>query len=327
MGSRSRNFALIGLPIVMVAVVLIALDADPRDPDPKGTYALIFAVVGVYVFSVLALQRLDIAAASRAAARPSIEPGTPLEDPMKASAADLWASLATGPIGEQAAEAHDHAWGLARKSNSTAWIVTALIFIGVPLTYLTGSFVPVLVCAGLVVLVAVAYLAGVLGGAGGVSLADAYEAIGRSAEPLGLELSERPQVGVGTRVVPPYGLKSEIRGALRFSGSRHGRGVEVTLDDGACEVRVEARGVPEFEAKARDGKVRGKRRGELPAAIEEALRAVPGSPAWKGTTASGDGEAVVVRQKPLAAQGWMPSLWLAERIAAAEPHKGPNASS
>lgn len=317
MRSRSGKIALLGLPVVVAAVVLIALDADPRDPDPKGTYALIFAVVGVYVFSVLAFQRLDIAAASRAAARPSIEPGTPLEDPMKATAADLWASLATGPIGDQAAEAHDRSWGLARKSNSTAWIITALIFIGVPLTYMTGSFVPVFVCAGLVVLVAVAYLAGVLGGAGGVSLGDAYEAIGRSAEPLGLELTERPQVGVGTRVVPPYGLKSEVRGALRFGGRRHGRRVEVTLDEGACEVRLEAPGVPEFEAKARDGRVRGKRRGELPTAVEEALNTVPSSPAWRGTTASGDGDTVVVRHKPVPAQGWMPGLWLAERIATA----------
>lgn len=323
MSGRSGKVALIGLPLVAAAVVLIALNADPRDPDPKGTYALIFAVAGAYVFCVLAVQRLDIAARSRAAARPSIAAGTPLDDPMSATAVDLWASLATGPISDEAAEAHDLAWGLARRSNSVGWIICALIFTGVPLTYLTGSFVPLFVCAALVVVAAVVYLAGVLGGAGrSGGLGDAYEAIGRSVEPLGLELSERPRVGVGTRPVPPYGLKSEIHGALRFDGRRNGRRVAVTLDDGSCEVRVEAAGVPAFEAKARDGKVRGKRRGELPAEIELALGAVPGSPAWRGAAASGDDGAVVVRQKPVPAQGWMPSLWLAERIAAAaQPSK------
>lgn len=302
----------------MVAVALIGLSADPRDPSPKGTYALIFGIVGAYVFLLLAVQRLDIRDAARASMQPTIEPGTPLENPMTATSIDLMASLAIGPVGEQAALAHDTAWGLARKSNNTGWIICALIFITVPMTYMLETFVPVLVGAALIVLVALGYLAGVLGGVGrGASLDDAYEAIGRSVEPLGLELHERPQVGVGTRVAPPYGLKSEVRGALRFGGSRHGRAVEVTMDDGGYELRLEAPGVPDFEAKARDGKVRGKRRGELPLEIESSLRELPGSPAWKGTAVSGDGEAIVVRQKPVPAQGWMPGLWLAERLVAA----------
>lgn len=237
---------------------------------------------------------------------------------MQASAPDLWASLATGPIGEEATEAHDLAWGLATRSNNTAWVICALIFTGVPLTYMTGSFVPVFVAAALIVAAALVYLLRLLGGGGrGGTLGDAYEAIARSIEPLGLDLVERPQIGVGHRVAPPYGLKSEVRGALRFAGRRHGRVVEVRMDDGAYELRLEAPGVPGFEAKARDGRVRGKRKGELPPAIEEALAAVPGSPAWRGTTlTAADGE-VVVRQRPIPAQGWLPGLWLAERIAGA----------
>lgn len=292
----------------------MALGADPKDPSPKGTYALIFGIIAAYVFVVLALQRLDLEAASRAQARPSIEAGTPIDDPMRASGADLWASLAIGPIGDQAIRAHDLAWGLARKSNSTAWIVCALIFTCVPMTYLLETFVPVFVGAALIVAVAIVYLLG-LSGAGGGELQDAYDAIDASLEPLGMSLVERPSVGAGVRPVPPYGLKSEIRGAVRFSGERHGRSVEVAMEGNECVVRLAGAGVPAFEAKARDGRVRGKRRGELPAEVEAKLGAVPNSPAWKGTALSADGEDVVARQKPIPAQGWMPCLWLAERVA------------
>ena len=238
MYSRSRKLALFGLPVVVVAVALVALSADPTDPTPKGTYAVIFAIIGAFVFALLGVQQLDMRDASRALSEPSIAPGTPVENPMTATQVDLWASLATGPIGDEAARAHDAAWGLARRSHSTGWIICALIFITVPMTYLLETFIPVLIGAALIVLVALAYLARLFGGGEGESLDGAYEAAGAAAGPLGLELVERPEVGVGTYAVEPYGLKSEVRGALRFSGQRHGRQVDVTLDDGGCEVRV-----------------------------------------------------------------------------------------
>ena len=160
----------------MVAVVLVALSVDPTDPNPKGTYALIFGIVGAYVFLLLAIQRLDIEAAARQRARPSIAPGTTIDNPMTVPEPDLWAALATGPIGDQAIRAHGLAWGLVRKSNNTAWIVCVLIFTCVPMTYMLESFVPVLVGAALIVLVSIAYLVG-LAGAGGGELQDAYDAI------------------------------------------------------------------------------------------------------------------------------------------------------
>ncbi len=298
----------------MVAVVLVALSVDPTDPNPKGTYALIFGIVGAYVFLLLAIQRLDIEAAARQRARPSIAPGTTIDNPMTVPEPDLWAALATGPIGDQAIRAHGLAWGLVRKSNNTAWIVCVLIFTCVPMTYMLESFVPVLVGAALIVLVSIAYLVG-LAGAGGGELQDAYDAIDASLEPLGMSLVERPSIGAGFRPVPPYGLKSEIRGAVRFSGERDGRAVGVTMEGNECVVRLAAPGIPAFEAKTRDGKVRGKRRGDLPAEIEVVLGAIPGSPAWKGTTLSSDGDEIVARQKPIPERGWMPCLWLAERVA------------
>lgn len=318
MYSRSRKLALLGLPVVVVACVLVALSADPTDPTPKGTYAAVFGIVGAFVVALLVVQDLDLRDASRAASQPSIEAGTPIDNPMTAPMVDLWASLAVGPISDEAARANDAAWGLARRSQRTGWIVFALIFVTVPMTYMLETFVPVLIGAALIVIVAVVYLAGLLGGpgGGGGSLDDAYEEIDASMRPLGLAVTERPEIGVGTRAVPPYGLKSEVSGALRMEGHRHGRRVEVAMDDGGYEVRVFGSTLfPAFEAKARDGKVRGKRKGELPPEVEESLRAVPGSTAWKGTAAGADADGIVVRQKPIPEQGWLPGLWLAERLA------------
>jgi len=310
--------AILGLPVVVVACVLVALNADPTDPTPKGTYAAVFGIIGAFVVVLLVVQELDLREAHRAASRPSIEPGTPVDNPMTTPMVDLWASLAIAPISDEAARANDASWGLVRRSQRTGWIVFALIFVTVPMTYMLETFVPVLIGAALIVIVAVVYLAGLLGGpgGGGGSLDEAYEEIDASMRPLGLAVTERPEIGVGTRAVPPYGLKSEVSGALRMDGRRHGRRVEVMMDDGGCEVRVHgSTAFPAFEAKARDGKVRGKRKGELPPEVEAVLASVPGSTAWKGTAASSDADGIVVRQKPIPGQGWLPGLWLAERLA------------
>ena len=119
-----------------------------------------------------------------------------------------------------------------------------------------------------------------------------------------------------TRPTPPYGLKTDVRGAVRFSGERHGRRVDVTLSGGASEVRVAA-DVPSFEARSRDGKVRPKRGEGLPPGIAEALASVPASTEWKNLTVRGDADGILVRRKPAAEAGWLADLWLAERVAAA----------
>ena len=57
---RSRILAFVGLPIVMVAVALIGLSVDERDPSPKGELALIFAIVGGFVFLLLTVQGIEL---------------------------------------------------------------------------------------------------------------------------------------------------------------------------------------------------------------------------------------------------------------------------
>jgi len=309
---RSRVLALVGLPILVVAVVLVALSAPETDPNPKKQLAIIFALVGGFVLLLLIVQGIEMRAASGVRTAALTAPGTAIENPMTIPQVDLWAALATEPIGDEHARAHEEVWGTVRSSRRSLWIVCVLIFTTVPMTYLLETFVPVLIGAALIALVSAIAAVRVVGSGGGLDRA--YEAFDQSVGPLGLHLDELPTVGVTSRPTPPYGLKTDIRGAVRFSGERHGRAVSVVMDGGASEVRVAA-DVPTFEAKARDGKVRGKRKGELPPAVEAALATVPSSTAWKGTTVNGDADGVVVRRKPVGEQGWMPDLWLAERVA------------
>jgi hypothetical protein len=307
---RSRIVAFVGLPLVMAAVVVIGLSMDPRDASPKGELALIFAIVGGFVFLLLAIQAAELRGAARARTAALPGPGTEVEDPMAIEPIDLWAALAIGPVGEEAARAQADIWGAARSSHRTAVLACVLIFTFVPITYLLETLVPLLVGAALIAVLALLASLRVVGPGGG--LERAYTSMERSVEPLGLTMDERPTVAASRRPTPPYGLKTDVRGALRFSGRRHGRPVTVALENGASEVRV-AGAAPSFEAKARDGRVRG----ELPAAIEGTLAAVPGSPAWRGVSVSGGPDGILVRRKPVAERGWLPDLWLAERLAEA----------
>jgi hypothetical protein len=302
------------LPLLVVAVIAVALSAPETDPNPKQQLAIIFGLVGGFVFLMLIVQGIELRTASRVRTTALTAPGTPVENPMTIPQVDLWAALAIRPVGDEAAQAHEEIWGTVRRSHRTAWIVCVLIFTFMPMTYLLESFVPALIGAGLIAVVAVVASVRVL--AGGGDLDRAYDSMDRSLEPLGLSMDERPTVGVESRPTPPYGLKTDVSGALRFSGDRHGRRVSLAMAGGGSEVRIEG-DVPSFEAKARDGKVRGKRKGDLPPAIEEALSSVPSSTAWKGVTATGDADGILVRRKPVGEQGWMPDLWLAERLAAA----------
>lgn len=311
---KSRIVAAVGIPVVVVVVILVALSADPTDPNPKGALAIIFGAIGALVFGLLIVQGRELGAASRARSSPLTAPGTAVENPMTIPPVDLWAALAIGPIGDEAARAHDEVWGTVRSSRRSLWIVCVLIIVCVPMTYLLETFVPVLVGAALIGAVAIVAAIRVVGSGGGLDRG--YEALDRSLVPLGLQLDERPTVGAKLRTPPAPGLKTDIRGALRFSGERHGRAIGVVMDGGANEVRV-AVDSPSFAARSSDGKLKAKKGTSLPAGIEAALRSVPGSIAWKGVTVAGGGEGIVVRRKPVGEQGWMPDLWLAERLASA----------
>jgi hypothetical protein len=311
MFKASKIWALVGLPLVVAAVIVISLNADPTDPNPKGTLAAIFAVIGGFCVVLFILQGRDLAAASRVPTAAESEVGRPLANPMTATEPEIWAALAIRPIDEDAARARSEGWELARESLGAGRIVTAMIFVCVPLTYLLESFIPLLIGAPIIVGYALYRSARMLGSGG--DLDKGYASTNRAIAPLGLEITERPQVSAGPRMPPAPGMKTYITGALRIGGSRHGRKVEIELAGGATEVDVAVRS-PEFSARSSDGKLRNKK--GLPPEIERALADVPASTGWKNLTASGDADGIHLRRsRSSEPREWLCDLWLAERLA------------
>lgn len=80
----------------------------------------------------------------------------------------------------------------------------------------------------------------------------AYENADRAMQPLGLSITERPEIRFETREPAMSGYSARLRGPLVMAGKRHGRAVSVNQEDGASEVRVGGT-VPAFEAKTRMG--------------------------------------------------------------------------
>jgi len=307
----SRIFAFVGLPVVVAAIVVVALNADPADPNPKGTLAAIFAILAGFMLVLFLLQARDLNAAAAAPTVAEDRIGRALPNPWAATEAEIWAALAIQPIDVDAAKARGEGWEAARSSMGAARIVTAMIFVCVPLTYLLESFIPVLIGAPIIVAYAV-YRSGVALGPGG-DLDQGYAATDRAIAPLGLRITEKPQVSAGPRMPPAPGMKTYITGALRIGGNRHGRRVEIELDGGAIEIDV-ALPSPEFSARSSDGKLRNK--DGLPPEIELALSEVPASPGWKNLSANGNADGIHLRRKrSTEPRDWLCDLWLAERLA------------
>jgi len=57
---------------------------------------------------------------------------------------DLWAAMAVAPIDADALKARSEMWESGRRSLRLGMVVTALIFVAVPATYLLESFLPLL---------------------------------------------------------------------------------------------------------------------------------------------------------------------------------------
>ena len=313
----SRILAIVGIPLVAVAVSAVALTGS-GDANPTATLAVIFAIVGGFVFLLLFVQGREIATAARRADVPATA-GVPVDNPMTASESDLWASLAVAPIGPEAIAARGESWGIARSSHRAAWVISLMIFVFVPAAYLLEK--PWIAVLGAVPIAGYAVWRSVAVIGSGGELDRVYEGLGRSIEPLGLAVDERPAVGVGQRLGPPASLKADVRGALLISGKRHGRAVSVAMGGGTTRVRVHAASA-QFEAKSSDGGIRG-RSGEVPAEIESALRLVPASVDWKGVAVRGGPEGIEVVLDGTGGRRWLAGLWLVERLAdAAEAGSG-----
>lgn len=315
---RSSRFGLIGVFVVAAIVIAIAMTTGQGQGNPKTTYALIFGVLAVFMVVLFALQRSDMervaVTSARGTERAAAEGGRAIENPTTMAEPDLWAALAVKPIDADAVRARSQAWDAGRRSLRLGMIVTLLIFLTVPSIYLLESFVPLLIGGPLIAIAAV--YGSVRALAPGGEMDRGYENVGLAMAPLGLEVTERPTVDIETRDAVTGRVGPKIRGALMLSGERHGRAISVRLGGGESEVTV---GSPsaEFKAKSRDGRVRPGKDTPVPAAIAEALTAVPNSTRWKKVTVEGGPEGIVVSRMGGEQADWLCDLWLAERLAEA----------
>ena len=317
---RSSRFGLIGVFVVAAIVVVIATTTGQGEANPKTTLALIFGVLAVFFVVLFALQRADLDRVSGAdahgSARAAAEGGREVGNPMTMAEPDLWAAMAVAPIDADALEARSEMWESGRRSLRLGMVVTALIFVAVPATYLLESFLPLLIGAPLIAIVAL--WGGIRALAPGGEMDRGYDNVGRAMAPLGLEVTERPKVDIETREATTGRVGPKLSGALVLSGERHGRRVSIRLGGeertGASEVSVAAPAA-EFSAKSRDGRVRP---GDgAPEAVVAALKGVPNSTRWKKVTVAGGPEGIEVVRKGGEQSDWLCDLWLAERLARA----------
>jgi hypothetical protein len=307
---RSSWFGIIGVIVVMAACAAIGLTLGSGQEKPRLAMGLIFGLIALYLVILFTLQRRDVDAAAGADARAPASGPRDVDNPTTMSEPELWAAMAVKPIGPEAAKARSDTWESTRSGINTAVLICVLIFAGVVPIYLLDTFIPFVICAPLIGLIALFKSVNLLRGGGDVDAA--YERAGTAIEPLGLEMTARPEVGIEPRPVPPYSFKTRISGSLKMDGTRHGRRVSVVNDGGASEVTVGG-GSPAFEAKARDGRIRIGKDG--PAALRDALEQVPSSTRWGGVSVKGGADGIVVKRKRDRGGDFLCDLWLAERLA------------
>lgn len=313
LSSASSRFGLIGVIVLMAACAAIGVTLGSGQESPKLALGLIFGLIAFYLVILFTLQRRDLGQTVGADAAATARGAREIENPATMSEPELWAAMAVKPVSPEAAEARSETFEMTRGSINLGIVICILIFAGVVPIYLLDTFVPFLVCAPLIAFIALAKSVQLLGSGGG-SVDQAYETAGKAIEPLGLEMTAHPEVGIEPRPVPPYTFKSRISGPLVMEGERHGRRVRVVNDGGASEVSVESR-APAFEAKARDGRIRLGEDG--PAPLRNALEGVPASTRWNGVTVEGGADGIVVRRKRDNGGDFLRDLWLAERLAGA----------
>lgn len=287
---RSGRFGLIGVIVVAIVIAIIASTAG-NEANPKGTMALIFGVLAIFVVILLVLQRSDLERTAggdvKAVQRAVAEGGGKIDDPTKLDEPQLWAALAIKPVDNEAVKARTQMWEPARRSQKLGWVVMALIFLTVPSIYLFESFVPLLIGGPLIAIAAV--YGGVRALMPGGELDSGYQRIGTAMAPLGLVVTERPTVRIEQRewVGPGAGrMGPVIHGVLGLEGERHGRQVSIRAGEGASTVTVRE-ACHEFSAESKTLKVK-----------------------------SGS-EGVVIVRKGGAQSEWLCDLWLAERLAEA----------
>ncbi len=314
---RSGAFGLIGVVVVALAVAAIALSMGSGEANPKLALGLIFGVIALFMLVFFVLQAGDVSRAEAASVPDTQVHVSEVKDPTSLSEPELWAALATGPITDDAAQARGEIWSTVSRSMRLGWLITPLIFASVVPIYLFGTFVPILIGAPLIGLIAL-YKSFDLLRQGG-ELDAGYDSLSRALAPHGLRVVERPIVWFKLRLDRPL-FSPDFAGATVLAGERHGREVSVCFPAGGQGVRSPSAvtiGVelPELEAGYRDGRLRAER--GAPPEVGRVLGSLPASKRWSGVHVEGGPEGLVAYRKSSGEGDWLCDLWLAERLVAA----------
>lgn len=159
--------------------------------------------------------------------------------------------MAVGPIDDEAAEARAQLWGAARRSMNLGVVIVVLIVLAVPPIYLFDTFIPFLIGAPLIGLVALYGAFRAIGPGGEVE--SGFDGMDRAMRPLGLSLAERPSVKMIPRGPTMPGCSARLVGPTVMMGERHGRTVEINQEQGRSKTTVRDP-VPRFEARVRRGR-------------------------------------------------------------------------
>lgn len=309
---RSSRFGLIGVFVVMAVTAAIALLFAQNDARPTGAMIAILAIVFAFVFAMLRLQRSDVGRAEARSRLETLEPAGPVADPTTVDTNALLVAMAVKPLDREAiAAASARTWEFARGSISSATILMVLIACAVVPWQLFTAYWSIYIFVPIIVVYA-SYLAVRAVGAGG-QLDQGFDDAAATLEPLGLRLTERPEVVVRRRLAGP-GAQAGLEGVIAYEGTRRGRSVSVRVEGGHATTALGAK-TEEFEVKARDERLRAA--DGAPAAVDEALAGLRASSYWKGVTVKGGEDGIVVERKRDGGAHWMRDLWLAERLAEA----------
>jgi hypothetical protein len=126
--------------------------------------------------------------------------------------------------------------------------------------------------------------------------------------PLGLELTELPEVGLIPGVDGP---RPKVQGASVLEGERFGRRVRIEMDGWRVTTFVQAR-TPAFVIRGGDGKLHVEH--DAPTAVSNTLKGLRKAKRWVGLEMNGGPQGVEAVRSGRGDNMWLYDLWLIERI-------------
>jgi hypothetical protein len=307
---RSSTFGIVGVIVVMVAVAWIALEFGSGTARPTGALIAIVAVVFGFMAVLMVLQRRDLNKVSGAAEREALADVGPVSDPTTVPPGSLIAAMAVRPVDERALAGTEAAWGVARGSMNSAAVMTTLIFFAMApwiIFQWKWSLIVMLPIIGVYLLYLVARIIIPSGTVG-----KAFRASADMLSPLGLDMTQQPQVGLEPRL-GQSGYSGKLVGTYALEGERHGRHVSMRRKGDGPTVVVVGGSYPEFSVKSDGDRLRAAR--GAPKQVGRALGSLGASKRWKGVELRAGDDGISVSRRRDSGFDWLCDLWLAERLA------------